>query len=66
MTISALKKTKIDSKFLPWLSMLVGVAAGLLAVAATNDVDYLQGAVLGLLVGGFTSGLFDGFKGGNK
>lgn len=66
MMISAIKKTKIDNKWLPWISMIIGTIAGLLAVVTTGDVNYLQGSVLGLLVGGFTSGLFDGFKGGVK
>ncbi|WP_279403988.1 hypothetical protein [Secundilactobacillus kimchicus] len=36
---------------------------GLVATATTGDTNYLSSAVMGLLVGGFTAGLFDGFKG---
>jgi len=43
--------------------MFVGVIAGLVAVAATGDSNYVASGVMGLLVGGFTCGLFDGFKG---
>lgn len=59
----ALKQTKVPNQWMPWLSMTIGVAVGLLSVLVTADHNYLSGAVMGLLVGGFTSGLFDGFKG---
>lgn len=59
----AIKKTKVPNKYIPWVSMGVGVIAGIIAVAVTANTNYLPGAVMGLLVGGFTSGLFDGFKG---
>jgi hypothetical protein len=59
----ALKMTKLDNKWMPWVSMLIGALAGLLAMVINADSNYLSGAVLGLLIGGFTSGLFDGFKG---
>lgn len=59
----AVKSTKVKNKYMPWLSMGLGIVSGLVSVAVTKDVNYLSGAVMGLLVGGFTSGLFDGFKG---
>ncbi|QHB52441.1 hypothetical protein GQR93_09660 [Lentilactobacillus hilgardii] len=59
----ALKTTVLNNKWLPWISMIVGVFAGLLAAIINADSHYLSSAVLGLLIGGFTSGLFDGFKG---
>lgn len=59
----AVKQTGIDNKWMPWISMLIGVFAGLLAAVINADSHYLSSAVLGFLIGGFTSGLFDGFKG---
>ncbi|WP_251948993.1 holin [Levilactobacillus brevis] len=59
----AVKQTKIPNQYMPWLSMVAGVLVGLLSVLVAADHNYLSGAVMGLLVGGFTSGLFDGFKG---
>ncbi|WP_258115661.1 holin [Levilactobacillus yiduensis] len=59
----AVKQTKVSNQWMPWLSMGVGVVVGLLSVFVTADHNFLSGAVMGLLVGGFTSGLFDGFKG---
>jgi len=61
----AVKQTKVPNQWMPWLSMAIGVAVGLLSVFVTADHNFLSGAVMGLLVGGFTSGLFDGFKGFN-
>ncbi|MFC6290684.1 holin [Levilactobacillus angrenensis] len=61
----AAKQTKVPNQWMPWLSMLVGTVVGLLSVVVTADHNFLSGAVMGLLVGGFTSGLFDGFKGFN-
>jgi len=59
----AVKQTKVPNQWMPWLSMAIGVVVGLLSVFVTSDHNFLSGAVMGLLVGGFTSGLFDGFKG---
>lgn len=61
----AIKQTKVPNQWMPWLSMAIGVVVGLLSVFVTADHNFLSGAVMGLLVGGFTSGLFDGFKGFN-
>lgn len=59
----AIKQTKIENKWLPWLAMLLGIFAGLISVPITGDHNYLTAAVMGFLVGGFTAGLFDGFSG---
>ena len=58
----AIKRTPIKNVWIPWISMGLGVIAGLIAVAATGESNYGGGAIAGLLVGGFVSGLFDGFK----
>lgn len=59
----AVKQTKVPNQYMPWLSMGVGILVGVLSVLVTDDHNFLSGGVMGLLVGGFTSGLFDGFKG---
>ncbi|WP_268913008.1 hypothetical protein [Lentilactobacillus sp. SPB1-3] len=59
----AFKTTSLGNHYLPWIAMFVGVVAGIVAVAATGDSNYVASGVMGLLVGGFTCGLFDGFKG---
>ncbi|MQM78818.1 holin [Lentilactobacillus buchneri] len=59
----AVKQTGIENRWMPWLSMVIGVVAGLVSALLISDANYLSSGVLGLLIGGFTSGLFDGFKG---
>lgn len=59
--VQAIKQTgKVDIKYLPFLSMLIGIVAGLAAVAVTKDTNYLNGAIAGLITGAATSGLVDG------
>ncbi|AUV72150.1 hypothetical protein C1940_06580 [Lactiplantibacillus plantarum subsp. plantarum] len=59
--VQAVKKTgKVSSGYLPFISMGIGIGAGLVAVAVTKDTNYLNGAVAGLIVGAATSGLVDG------
>lgn len=59
----AVKTTRIENRYMPWIAMAVGVVAGVASVVVTSDTNWTSGAIMGLLVGGFTSGLFDGFKG---
>ncbi|WP_283680324.1 holin [Lentilactobacillus sp. Marseille-Q4993] len=59
----ALKQTGINNKWMPWLAMLIGTGAGIIAALITKDTDLLSAGIFGMLLGGFTSGLFDGFKG---
>lgn len=58
----AIKQTKIDNKWLPWIAMILGIFSGLISVVVTGDHNYSSASVLGFLIGGFTSGLFDGFS----
>ena len=58
----AVKQTKIDNKWLPWIAMILGIFSGLISVVVTGDHNYSSASVLGFLIGGFTSGLFDGFS----
>lgn len=60
--VQAIKQTKLDNKWLPWLAMGLGVVAGLISVAVTGGHNWASGAVMGFLVGAATSGLFDGVK----
>ncbi|WP_423348560.1 holin [Lactiplantibacillus plantarum] len=63
ITVQAIKKTgKIKSAYLPFISMGIGIGAGLVAVFVTKDTNYLNGAVAGLIVGAATSGLTDGLS----
>lgn len=59
----AVKQTKIDNKWLPWIAMILGIFSGLISVVVTGDHNYSSASVLGFLIGGFTSGLYDGFSG---
>lgn len=58
----AAKQTKISNHFMPWISMGTGVIAGEVVGISQGDSHYLSLAILGLLIGGATVGLFDGFK----
>lgn len=60
--VQAIKQTKLDNKWLPWLAMAFGILAGLVSVSVTNSNNWASGAVMGFLVGAATSGLFDGVK----
>lgn len=61
--VQAIKKTgKIKNTYLPFISMGIGILAGLAAVVVTKDTNYLNGAVAGLIVGAATSGLTDGLS----
>ncbi|MCH4171939.1 MAG: hypothetical protein LKF36_12010 [Lactobacillus sp.] len=62
----AIKQGNFHNKYMPWISMAVGAVIGVVAMLVSKDSNYLGGAITGLLVGGFTSGLFDGFKGLSK
>jgi len=64
MGFTALTKvaTPLESKYLPFASMIFGIIAGIL-VALIFHEDIGRAAIAGLLVGGFTSGLYAGVKG---
>lgn len=59
----AIKQSKIPNQYMPWISMGVGIIGGIVAVIATKDSNWFNGALSGMLVGAATSGLFDGVKG---
>jgi hypothetical protein len=58
----AIKQTNIGKHWLPWVSMETGIIAGEVAGMSQGDSHYLSLAILGLLIGAATAGLFDGFK----
>lgn len=60
--VQAIKQTKVNNKWLPWIAMGLGVVAGLVSVAVTQDSNWAPAAVQGFLLGAATSGLFDGVK----
>ncbi|MCT2907804.1 hypothetical protein EFT87_03900 [Schleiferilactobacillus harbinensis] len=60
--VQAIKQTKVNNKWLPWIAMALGVVAGLVSVVVTKDSNWGPAAVQGFLLGAATSGLFDGVK----
>lgn len=61
--VQAIKQTKLENKWLPWVAMGLGIVAGLISVAVTDDHNWAGAGVMGFLVGAATAGLFDGVKG---
>lgn len=62
-----IKKTgKVNSDLLPFISMAIGVIAGLVACYYCKDTNYLGGALAGLIVGATTSGAFGVLKSGTS
>ena len=64
MGFTALTKvaTPLENKYLPFVSMIFGIIVGIL-IALIFHEDIGRAAIAGLLVGGFTSGLYTGVKG---
>lgn len=54
--------TPLENKYLPFVSMIFGIIAGALIAMILHE-DIGKAAIAGLLVGGFTSGLYTGIKG---
>ncbi|BDR56868.1 holin [Xylocopilactobacillus apis] len=61
--VAAVKQTKLSNKWLPWISMILGIVAGLVSVLITSNHNFASAGFLGFIVGGFTSGLYDGISG---
>lgn len=64
MEFTALTKvaTPLENKYLPFASMIFGIIVGILIALILHE-DIGRAAIAGLLVGGFTSGLYTGVKG---
>jgi len=65
------KKSKLDNKYMPFISMGVGLLVGLAIAGVFHDgdlgkaglTDLGKAGLTGFLSGGYTSGLFTGIKG---
>ena len=60
---AAAKKSKLDNKYMPFISMGVGLLVGLAIAGVFHDGDLGKAGLTGFLAGGYTSGLFTGIKG---
>ena len=60
---AAAKKSKLDNKYMPFISMLVGLLVGLLIALVFHDTELGKAGLTGFLAGGYTAGLFTGIKG---
>lgn len=57
--MEAIKKIEfVNNKYIPLLSMFVGLIVGVILAIVSNNGDIYTSAVLGFLSGGFTSGLY--------
>ncbi|MGQ2374564.1 MULTISPECIES: phage holin family protein [Companilactobacillus] len=57
------KKSRLDNKYMPFISMAVGLLVGLAIAGVFHDGDLGKAGLTGFLAGGYTSGLFTGIKG---
>ena len=60
---AAAKKSRLDNKYMPFISMAVGLLVGLAIAGVFHDGDLGKAGLTGFLAGGYTSGLFTGIKG---
>ena len=62
LVIEAFKKTeKIDNKYLPILSIFIGLIVGI-SIGYFSNNDLFNSAIIGCLSGGFATGLYETFK----
>lgn len=54
----AIEKSKIKNQYMSFISMGVGVIIGLLVALVFQDAVLGKAALVGLLMGGYTTGLF--------
>jgi len=60
---AATKQSKINNKYMPFISMVIGLIVGLAIAGVFHDGDLGKAGLTGFLAGGYTSGLFTGVKG---
>lgn len=61
---NSVKNTKaIDSKWMPFVSMGLGLVLAIITALVFHDKEIGKSIIAGLLVGGWTSGMFDGVQG---
>lgn len=62
LVIEAFKKTEqINNKYLPILSIFIGLIVGL-SIGYFSNNDLFNSAIIGCLSGGFATGLYETFK----
>lgn len=57
------QKSPLPAWSTPWLAIILGTLAGLVAAKVTGDTNYISSGLAGAMSGGATCGLFDGVKG---
>ncbi len=61
---NSVKNTKaIDSKWMPFVSMGLGLVLAIVTALVFHDKEIGKSIIAGLLIGGWTSGMFDGVQG---
>lgn len=61
---NSIKNTKVvDTKWMPFISMVLGLVIAIVTALVFHDKEIGKAIIAGLLVGGFTSGMFDGIQG---
>ncbi|APX72729.1 phage holin family protein [Companilactobacillus allii] len=64
VTTNAIKNTgKVSTQYMPFISMVLGLLFSILIAVVFHDSEMGKAIIAGLLVGGFTSGMFDGIQG---
>lgn len=58
-----ISKINIPNTYLPFLAMVVGTVIGIIIAKILGGSTLSKAGLAGFLIGGFTSGLFTGFKG---
>jgi len=61
---NSIKNTKVvDTRWMPFVSMALGLVIAIVTALVFHDNEIGKAIIAGLLVGGFTSGMFDGIQG---
>lgn len=61
---NSIKNTKVvDTKWMPFVSMVLGLVLAIVTALVFHDKEIGKAIIAGLLVGGWTSGMFDGIQG---
>lgn len=61
---NSIKNTKVvDTKWMPFVSMVLGLVLAIVTALVFHDKEIGKSIIAGLLVGGWTSGMFDGIQG---
>ncbi|GEO78540.1 hypothetical protein FD29_GL002060 [Companilactobacillus mindensis DSM 14500] len=63
LTNSVKNTNTIDSKWMPFVSMGLGLVLAIVTALVFHDKEIGKAIIAGLLIGGWTSGMFDGVQG---